>query len=161
MVGSAQTKRCGKINEAGVGASTACRVACRTCLLCHESCCDSATWSHNKESKDCGWVGAKRHRCWLKSAGSAGVKALEACPASCGTCSMASQIMNAEEERDAARNQLLEVEEDRDAARNQLLGVERERDAAQNQLLEVEEERDTAQNQLVTALDLCPSKTRI
>ena len=140
-------KRCKKIGTDGVGASGACPVTCGTCLKCEEACCDSGTWYSNKEWKNCGWVGAKRHRCWLKSAGSAGVKALEACPASCGTCSMASQIMNAEEERDAARNQLL--------------GVERERDAAQNQLLEVEEERDTAQNQLVTALDGCPSKTRI
>ena len=87
-------KRCKKIGTDGVGASGACPVTCGTCLKCEEACCDSATWSYNAEWKNCGWVGAKRHRCWLTSAGSAGVRALEACPVSCGTCSMVARIVD-------------------------------------------------------------------
>ncbi|KAH8076857.1 cupin-like domain-containing protein [Aureococcus anophagefferens] len=85
--------RCEKEDDFGVSGSDACPVACETCATPPPTsieCADSTSFFYKKKSKKtCGYVSEKPdNRCKLKLVDDDGVSVLQACPATCGSCTV-------------------------------------------------------------------------
>jgi lysophospholipase L1-like esterase len=76
-------------NEEGARtANEACPVTCGTCPS-PDGCADDTSWRYKKSSQDCAWTLGKSSRCQRPEGNEEGARtANEACPVTCGTCSI-------------------------------------------------------------------------